>query len=201
MFKNRKMYFNINIDRTSTDLFDSKIDITLSELFLAIKKKECDYHIIITDQNGIIDEDLNEIVRQFIKMSLKGEVIGIPKLTTVVTFTGCVKDFICRLIAAIIKYETGDYYRDDTNLMDLIAPKSTRSVEYLFKIDLPEKIISDDDIEEYIALGPDYLISPKLSPSTIYEYIVPTFFIFLSEYQGFDDPELNCLDQYKIGAH
>lgn len=194
MFKNRKMYFNINIDRTSTDLFDSKIDTILSELFRAIKRKECDYHIIITDQNGIIDEDLNEMVRQFIKMSLKGEVIGIPKLTTVEMFILYIKDFIHRLMITITNIEEGDY-DNDMNAVDLMVPKST----LYFKIDLPGKIISDDDIEELMGLGPDYL-KARLSPAIIYEYIVPSFFIFLSEYQGYDDPGLNCLDQYKIGA-
>lgn len=160
------------------------------------------YELIFVDEDNLIESRLNFLAEWYIKECLKdrhernfavtfnSDFVRDPQY-----FLNCLRNFINYSYKAILIEDCKIYQNnpEDMHLFDVLL-----SNNYI-KVFIPKDLVSKEAYEEYIGLGPDYLMG-AFYPNAIEEYILPHYLMFLLLNDKLDEEEYNLKDA-RIGLH
>lgn len=72
--------------------------------------------------------------------------------------------------------------------------------KFVTSVYLPKSIINEKEFEDYLNLGPDYLIG-RITFDNIFNYIIAPLYVNLEKNDLLDNEEFRKLANYRIGLH
>ena len=181
----------INFKKNDLKYLDPNLDFILDDIQRGNRINESFIFEIIALFDGcIIDKNISNILTTFVNDMMSEDYFFYEKENTI---NESVKEFILNLSNAIgcDLYHNDNYYQ-----MEGFYQFSRHHV--LFYI--PKELISDNKYNEYLGLGPDYMIG-SFHPNVIFKYFIPYLYLDLAEINLLDDKELKDLSNYKVGLH
>ena len=101
-----------------------------------------------------------------------------------------IKDFIMTSVEVLKRKIDGYVFNDEYIIFEIFL-----GYDY-FRINVKRDVISKEKYEEYMVLGPDYLVGNDLA---YLKEVLPAFYSYLYENDGFTNDKINDLSKYKIG--
>ncbi len=193
--KRRKTMDNVPVYTIHIDLEECKV---LDEDFVFLVdtclKKDINFEISLADKNNVGFLRLNTAINMFIKdcyKELKDRCIANPYRDE--HLGDIVKEFIEYFILYFWHQDelqhSGKYYKFEVF-----------KGGYVFKAYIPISYIDKELFNEYIGLGPDYLMGAKgITNEALFRYILPAFYYNLIYDDLTDNEELLKLQDYMIG--
>jgi len=155
-----------------------------------IMNKSCGLKLTLIDRFGIVNSKTDDIVNEFVHdCKERDENRYCPYLydDDYEMFPIVLKNFISGLLKVLKTPYEGDF--------DVFNSKT------VFRVDIPSEYVSDEKREEFLGLGPDYLIA-QFSQNVIVENVLPAFYLNLFNRGKLSEKSLDTnLRKYKIGLH
>jgi hypothetical protein len=191
--ENRKVYF-VKYNYENKEIIDENFDAVMTQLIYSNDP----FEVCFLNEYNIADSAINSIINKYISDCKKpGEVRNFA-----VGFNIDLKrynefpSYVRRLLKGLITYYEDFHYlrnSDDYYLFDVFLKYSG------FKVLIPKKLVSEEEYNKFLYMGPDYLFGCFLFTDQIFEYIIPGYYKFLFENDLFDDQSYEKLSSYHIG--
>ncbi len=185
----------VNFKNNDLKYLDSNIDFILNDIQNEKRRNdEFDFEIVSLFDGCVIDNTFSLIINTFVKdMMIDGTYYNIyykkGQLTTIT------KEFIINLLdtknRSVYYYDYDNYYQ-----MEGFYYKSQHYILFF----LPKELMSDDKYNEYLGLGPDFMIG-QLNQNVIFKYFIPYLYLDLAEENLLDNNEFKDITKYKVGLH
>ncbi len=150
---------------------------------------------VFIDENGISNSKLDLIVTEFVKdcqSDNKNRYNPYLNKKDYSLFPDAFKGFVTNLFKIAFK-------KDNMSGGKPFLVFLRKNANNYFEVNLPTQLVSKEEEERWKALGPDDLFA-SFSPSVIFEYILPRFYLFLFESDKLEDKtEQTNLLHYLIG--
>lgn len=181
----------INFKANDLNYIDPNLDCILDDIQRETRRNESfEFEIIALFDECIITKKITNIVDTFIKDMMTKDYFFYYKNNKINNY---VKEFILNLNSA---KSHNLYYDDNYYQMEGFYLFSRHHI--LFYI--PKKFISENKYNEYLGLGPDYMLA-AFTPDIIFKYFIPYLYLDLYESNLLNDKEHKDLAKYQVGLH
>lgn len=182
--RNKQTYV-VKYDADEQKILDENFEEILNNLIVY----NADFELLFINNLNIIQSSITTMVNRYIsdgKKDNKPYCINIKRTS----------EFIKNLFKFLYT-NTGLFKVMDPKIceLDVIAPNSN-----YFTVEIPKKNIGKGEYYMLRRLGKDY-IKGRISNELIFEYVLPAFYVFMFQYDLFDDERCNDIGNYKIGLH
>ncbi len=154
-------------------------------------KEKFDFEILGVFDGFVINSIFNKSINTFLHDIMEDNHL-FNKIYKKKNLADFLKLFIQNMFNNIDTYE---------NLEEIDVFINTQDMkQFNTKVYIPKTIINEKKHEEFLVLGPDYLIG-QLEPETIFNYILAPLYVNLAKNDLIDNKEFRKLASYQIGLH
>jgi hypothetical protein len=186
----------IKFDTANIKNFDSNLDLALVDIREMRWKhgNEFDFEIVGLFDGFVVNEFFNAIFNTFLKDVMKQDSMFYSAFNGEYAVNN-IKGFIVDLFAALNRNI------DECQMEAFIRTKVFGgNKQFNFKFYLPKTIMTDEKFDNFLHMGPDYILG-QLAPIQIMQYVLPPLYIALAEANALDKDELKNFGSYQMGLN
>ena len=191
----RKKQYIIKMQTDKLDNFDPNLEKALKD----IKEKKFsyeenfDFEIKLIFDEYVIDESINSILNTFLH-DIMNEDSFFNSIYNSATFVDYIKEFIINVVKG------GKMCLEDGCEMQAFVWTKYwgKFQQFYFDFELPKTIITKEKYENFMGLGPDYIMG-NLTPSQMFQYLVAPLYVELARADVLSVDEFKDIGKYQMG--
>ena len=193
-----KKKYIIKFDTENIKNFDSNLDLA----FVDIKEmkwkhgEKFDFEIVGLFDGFVINEFFNAILNTLLKDVMKEDSMFYSVFNGEYAINN-IKGFIVDLFAVLNEKQNIDDCQMDAFMWTKVFGDNR---QFNFKFYLPKTIMTDEKFDNFLHMGPDYILG-QLSPIEILQHVLAPLYIALAKANALNKDELKNFGSYQMGLH